>query len=107
MDLSNSCLQCLGEIDPYLSGLALPARRISQHVGSFSINNVNDVIAFKTLQVVHLRVPMKNEDDVRKVVAALQLRGVLLLFTLAMPQDDVNDLLFSFSVLRAIVVWQG
>lgn len=29
------------------------------------------------IPVVHLRVPMKNEDDVRKVVAALQLRGVL------------------------------
>ena len=45
-------------------------------------DNVSDVIAVN-LQVVHLRVPMKNENDVRKVVAALQLRGVLLiLFTL-------------------------
>ncbi|KAG0586413.1 hypothetical protein KC19_2G088800 [Ceratodon purpureus] len=30
-----------------------------------------------SIPVVHLRVPMKNEDDVRKVVAALQLRGVV------------------------------
>lgn len=40
-------------------------------------------IFLSLLQVVHLRVPMKNEDDVRKVVAALQIKGtVLLLFTI-------------------------